>query len=1035
MSKLFVFLFHRKQFVHKQLCKPYLLLILLTLSSFTLSAQSIKVKGIVVEEKSNEPVIGALITLKGENSTISSTKNGEFELTVKKLPVTIKISILGFKPQEYDIYDATERIVVALTEDVNRLDAVVVVGYGTQKRNEVTGAVTSLNASELNKGSIIAVDQLIAGHAAGVQVTQGSGEPGSGVSIRIRGTNSINAGNEPLYVIDGLPIDNSSVLATSSIVSEKSSRNPLNALNPSDVESIEILKDASATAIYGSRGANGVILVTTKKGSQGKLKVGFNSSYSVQNVAKKIPMLSSSQYIRLLNDLNAEEGKAAEFTDDEIAAIGNGIDWQDEIFKTGTTKNNQVSISGGKDNLNFYTSLNYLDQQGVIISSGLKRYNGQFNLGYKDKKFKLNANLNTSRIEDDFVPNGVSINESAGIVNTAVFQDPTLAKFKADGLTYAQSSEVNLENPLGLAYSVDDIGVSNRTYGNVKGEYNFLPELSVAVNLGSDIQSTKRDTYISTNTKRGAAAGGIAKSQVINANNFLAEFTTNYNKDFDKHHLNILGGYTYQSFGNDFLTAGANYFSTDAFLYNNLSAGSNTTYSVGTSKNKNQLLSYLARGNYSYANKYFLTATLRADGSSRFGSENKWGYFPSISVGWELKEEDFLKELNQINSLKLRTSYGHTGNQEIGNNRSSVLLGTQGNAIYNGALAVGISTTQLANPNLKWETTKQFDLGLDYSVFSSRISGSVDYYSKNTSDLLLELPVPYTTGFTSTLSNVGSTRNSGFEFLLNTLNVERKNFSWKTSFNISTVNNKVVSLGNIPYILQGSAGFFTNFSILKPGEDLNSYYGYDIVGIVQQGETYDKQPLSKPGEYKYRDANGDGVINTNDITILGSPFPDFNYGINNELTYKNLTLSLFIQGSQGGELLNLNISESENPISYRRNRLARSYTDRWTPQNQTKLNNSGHTPTSPYVDLSGSINSRAVQDASYIRLKSLQLNYKLPLKKVNAQVFVSGQNLLTITKYLGYDPDVSSYGSSNLRADYNSYPTSKIYTLGLNLNF
>lgn len=1003
--------------------------------SFSLFSQTI-LRGRVVDSKNQGPIFGASVIVKSTTNGIATDLNGEFKLEIRKeLPVTLLVSLIGYKSEEIEIYDAGEPLEIALSENANLLDAVVVVGYGTQKRREITGSVTSIGQESFNKGAITSVDQLISGRAAGVQITQSSSEPGGGVSIRIRGANSINANNEPLYVIDGFPIDNSPVLSSSSTVSEPARRNPLNSLNPGDIESVEILKDASATAIYGSRGANGVILITTKKGSAGKLKVSYNTYFSTQNVAKKIPMLSAKQYMSLLNDLQTEEGATPEFTQEQIETIGEGVNWQDEIFRTGNVQNHQLSFSGGQNNLNYYVSLNYFDQDGIVISSGLKRYNGQVNLGYKDEKFKLNVNINSARIEDNFVPNGVSINENAGILNSAIFQDPTLAIYESDGKTYAQSSVVNLENPLGLAYGIDDVGETNRTFANIKGEYTLFPELILGINLGSDTQNAQRDTYISKNTKRGASAGGVAKVVSNYAKNYLLELTATFNKDFRNHHVDALAGYTYQEFEGNYLSAGSSSYSTDAFLTYNLSAGTQSTYTVGSSRNKNQLLSYLGRVNYSFLNRYFLTATLRSDGSSRFGEKNKYGYFPSLSVGWELKKESFLENVSQLSSLKIRSSYGHTGNQEIGNYRSLVLLGTQGQAIFDGVAQVGITTNQLANPNLKWETTKQFDLGIDFSLFTDRISGSVDYFKKKTTDLLLELPVPNTTGFSSTLANVGSTSNWGFDLIINTLNLDGK-LKWRSSFNLSTVRNKVGSLASVPYVLQGSAGFFNGFTILKPGEALNSYYGYDIIGILQEGETYAPQPLSKPGEYKYRDADGDGSITTADMTILGNPFPDFTFGVNNEFTFGKFTLSFFLQGSQGGELLNLNISESENPISFRRNRLARSYTDRWTASNPTNNNNSGHTPANPYVSLSSTINSRAVQDASFIRLKSAQLSYDFTLaSRIKAQLYISGQNLFTITDYFGFDPDVSSYGSSNIRADYNAYPLSRIYTVGFNLNF
>ncbi|MET0244639.1 MAG: SusC/RagA family TonB-linked outer membrane protein, partial [Flavitalea sp.] len=511
-----------------------------------------------------------------------------------------------------------------------------------------------------------------------------------------------------------------------------------------------------------------------------------------------------------------------------------------------------------------------------------------------------------------------------------------------------------------------------------------------------------------------------------------------YSKKFSNQALEVLGGYTYQNFGWNTLNTGAQNFTTDAFGTDNMAAGTSSSFTINTFKSRNQLKSFLGRVNYTLNDKYLLTANFRADGSSRFGSENKYGYFPSIALGWHINRESFFNNAKAISTLKLRGSYGTTGNQEIGNYRSLVLLGTQGQAIFGNAAQVGISTTQLANPDLKWETTQQLDIGIDFGILDDRITGSVDYFNKKTKDLLLELPVPNTTGFGTTLTNIGSMKNHGVDVVINTVNIQKK-LTWTSSLNFSVVKNEVTGIGGLPNIQQGSAGFFSNFSLLKVGLPLNSFYGYIVDGIIQTGETYEAQPLSAPGELKFRDVNGDKTITAADRTILGSPFPDFTYGINNSFSYGRFNLSFFWQGVKGGKILNLNISESENPISFRRNRLSESYTDRWTPTNPTNANSSGLAPKFAYVDASGTINSRAVQSSSYFRLKNISVSYDIPSPKNNifqgAQVYFVAQNLITISNYNGYDPEVSSFGTSNVRVDYNAYPLAKIYTLGLNVKF
>lgn len=998
-------------------------------------AQSVSIQGKVTSATDQSALPGINVLIKNSTTGTTTNTDGRFEITAGRDAVLV-FSGIGYITQELEVKGRSQ-LNVQLSDDTRQLNELVVVGYGTQKKRDVTGSVSSLDSKDFNKGIQTSVDQLIAGRSAGVQVTQSSSEPGGGVTIRIRGANSINANNEPLYVIDGLPVNNASVVPGSTLVNEQAPRNPLNALNPNDIESVEILKDASATAIYGSRGANGVILITTKKGTKGKLNVNYALSGAVSEVTKRVPMLNAVQYMALLNDLRADQKQAPEFSAEQIAAVGQGTYWQDEIFKKGYLQNHQLSFSGGQDKFTYYASLNYLDQKGVVISSGIKKYVGRVNLNYTGDKFKFGLNLNSSQVKDDFVPNGVSVNEGAGVINTAIFQDPTLTIKNPNG-TWTQTQIVNLENPVGLANEVSDFASTNRTFASVFAEYYFLPELSAKINFGTDRQDSRRDIFTSRLTKRAEGTKGIASVLTSNASNNLVEFTARYSKAINKdNQLEILGGYTYQEFVVSSLSAGAQNFPLDALGTDNLAAGAQSTFSLGSGRTKNQLLSYLGRLNYNLLDKYLLTASIRADGSSRFGENKKYGIFPSVALGWRIKDELFLKNVNALTDLKLRASYGVTGNQDIGSYKSLVLLGPQGQAIFDGAPYVGISTTQLPNPDLKWETTTQLDIGVDFSLFANRLSGSIDYFHKQTKDLLLQLPIPRTSGFTTTFKNVGGLKNTGFDFSLTSINITAP-FTWRSSLNFSVVKNEVTDLGALPYILGGSAGFTNDFTIIRKGDPLNAYYGYIVDGVFQQGEDIAKsaQPLSRPGEYKYRDVNRDGTINSADRTILGSPFPDFTYGLNNDFTYGAFNLSFFFQGVRGNKLFNLNRTESENPISFRRNRLAESYTDRWTPANPTNANSSG-VPVA--VSYTSNVNSRAVENASYLRLKSVQLTYNFPSAKwkhiKGLQVYVTGQNLFTITKYTGYDPEVSAFGTSNVRADYNAFPLSRTYTAGVSINF
>ena len=985
-----------------------------------------------VQDDTGAPLPGAAVFIKSSNISTVTDAEGKFTINAAQaLPFTLAASFVGHKPFELEIYEVPSEPIGITLQSGDLLDEVVVIGYGTQRKREVTGAIASVSTKDFNKGLVQAPDQLFAGRVTGVQITQSSNQPGGGSTIRIRGANSINASNEPLYVIDGLPINNESVTPGSATVNEPAPRNPLNSLNPNDIESIEVLKDASATAIYGSRGANGVIIITTKKGGADRLNVDYTVSTGVSQVASEVKVLNAQQYMAFLNDVKADQGQAPEFTEEQIANAAS-TDWQKEIFRTAGFQNHQLTLSGGRDNFSFYSGLNYVDQDGNVLNSGIKKYIARVNVAYNGDKFNMGVNLNSSLVKDQFAPSGVSINESAGVIYSALYQDPTLPVYNADG-TYGITRIVNLENPYALTQEVKDNARTLRIFGNVFGEYHFTPELSAKINLGTDLQQSRRDAYISRQLKRGEGTRGIADVRSNEGGNNLIELTARYSKAFNDHQLEVLGGYTYQEFEYRTLTAGAQNFPLDALQTDNLGAGAQNTFTLGTNHTRNQLQSYLGRVNYNYKERYLLTASIRADGSSRFGANNKFGYFPSAAVGWRIKEEEFLQSVDVVSEFKIRASYGQTGSQEIGDYKSQILFGPQGTAVLGGASQVGISAIQLPNPDLKWETTSQFNAGIDFGLFNGRLTGAVDYFIKNTDDLLLNLPIPGTTGFSTMLTNIGSMRNSGFELSLTSLNITNKAFEWSTTFNISTVKNEVTGIGNLPFILNGSAGFISDFTIIRKGDPLNSYFGYVVDGVFQLDDDIasSAQPLARPGEYKYKDVNGDGIINANDRAVLGSPFPDFTYGLNNDFRYGPFSLAIFLQGSQGGSIFNMNRTESENPISFRRNRLEVAYTDRWTPDNPTNANSSS-VPVA--VSYASNVNSRAVEDASYIRLRSVQLGVNLPVperwKLRGAQLFVTAQNLFTITDYTGFDPEVSAFGTSNVRADFNAYPLTRTFSIG-----
>ncbi|MAO15633.1 TonB-dependent receptor [Flagellimonas pelagia] len=1000
--------------------------------------QDFTVSGTVLDD-SGVPLAGANIIEKGTTNGTQTDFDGNFSIKVTDGDVILTVSYIGFTTKEIPV-NGQSVLNIVLQESTAVLDEIVVVGYGTQKKSDLTGSVASLGQDDMNPGANVSVDQMMLGRAAGVQINQASSAPGGGLAIRIRGSNSLNASNEPLYVIDGFPIDNSPNLGSGGVAEvgqNLSPRNPLNSLNPADVESIEILKDASATAIYGSRGANGVILITTKKGSKGKVNVTYDVYAGIQSVAEKIDVLSTSQYIDAINDLSIAQGNAVVFNNEDISRIGRGTDWQDEVFRSAPLTNHNLAVSGGSENTNYYASFNYFDQEGVVKNTGIKRYTGRINLETKiGNKTQIGLNFNTSLVKDNNNVDGVNTNEQAGPIYSSLLYDPTETIFNDDG-TFSQSANLTVNNPVTLINAIISESETNRTFGSAFLNYDFTEDLSGKFNFGTDRQTSRRDIYNTTQTIRGGAAGGIANINVLERSNYLFEYTMTYDKAFNEDHaLTVLGGITFQKFSSRFFSGNISGFPTDDIKTNNLALGDTNTDVLSSGKEENTLLSYLGRVNYNLFDKFLFTASIRADGSSRFGENNKWGYFPSFALGYKLDQEEFIPD--SFSQFKLRASWGQTGNQEIGNYASQLTFGTGPNVVFGGTISGSVSPQRIPNPDLKWETTEQLNIGLDFGISGGRFSGSLDYFSKESKDLLFDLPLPFASGYSSILTNVGEVKNSGVEFLFNSTNIVTDDFKWDTSLNFSAIKNEVVDLGRIESIVTGSVQAVGNTAIIQEGDPLASYYGYVVTGIFQEGDDIanSPQPTAQPGFPIFEDRNGDGAITPTDQTIIGTPYPDFTYGIQNSISYKNLTLDFFFQGQAGVDLLNINLIESLYPANFRRNRLAHQILDRWTPQNTGAKWPSG---VNPNAYGAGKVNTLTIQDASYLRLKNVRLSYNVPVQNIDflnsLQVYVTGQNLFTITDYVGFDPEANSFGRSNVRIDYSSYPLATTYMLGLTANF
>lgn len=1013
--------------------------------------QILKVSG-KVTDSDGVSLPGVSIVVKGTTNGTITDANGSYSLPNVPENATLQFSFVGMKSQEV-LVEGKATINVTLSGETIGIDEVVAIGYGTVKKSDITGSVFSLRSEDLNKGMNSSVNQMLQGRASGLTVYQNSSEPGGGMNLQIRGVGSINAGNEPLYVIDGLPIDNSPTIigVGNGFTASRNPRNPLNSLNPNDIQSIEVLKDASATAIYGSRGANGVVMITTKNGQKGKMKVKYDAYYGVQRVDKMLDMMNAQEYKMVLNELydagavNAGVGERVE----DIS--GNGTNWQNEVIRDAPVQSHNLSFSGGENNTKYFASLSYFDQDGVVISSGIKRYSTRLNLETNiPDKFKFGVNFNTSFIYDDFVPEGIVPNEEAGVISSAIDFDPTLPIFDETG-RYAISPFISKDNPLAVAYGKDAIAKTFRTFGTIYGEYFVIPEFSVKLNLGGDISSSKRDVFVDSRTKRGYDAGGMGTVIMGILYNYLAELTFNYNKKInDDHSLNIMAGATTQKFFTERINASAMGFISEATGTNSLQSGTQTTFDINTSKIPSSLISFLGRANYSFKDKILLTGTIRADGSSRFGENNKFAYFPSTAVAWKLNNEKFIKDLALFSTLKLRASWGQTGNQDIGNFRSLTTFSPGGVMIYGDTQYIVMQPSRMPNPELKWETTTQTDLGIDFSILDSRISGSLDYFYKKTTDLLLDIPVPPQTGFNTKLANVGSVQNNGWEFNLNSRNFTGK-FKWSTNFNLSLLKNKVLDLGNLNQIIMGNLQFTTDISTIRPGEPMNSYFGYEIRGVWQEGDDFTLSKQNpKPGDWKYKDQltvdtdndgiadTADGLITADDRVILGSPIPDFTWGMTNDLSFRNFNLSFNIIGIHGVQLLNNQLAESFYPINFRRNKLAEPYLNRWKPGNPTNDYPSFINPSSQGGN---KVNSRTVENASYLRLQSVSLSYDIPVEKGKVfssfNVFATGTNLLTLTNYSGMDPgaNVNGTAAAALRIDYNSYPLAKTIMLGVNVGF
>ena len=1006
---------------------------IILLATATIAFAQTTLTGRITDARTGEPLIGATLVPKSSKETGAVTDaDGNFRLVTKtKLPMTLSVEYVGYRSQEVDVYDDSEAIDIQLIDNSNKLSEVVVVGYGTQKRTQLTGSVTTVRAEVFENSLQPTLDGALSGQVAGLNVTATSGQPGADSQIRIRGGNSINASNEPLYVVDGFIYFKDAALNGTGLGAIEGSLNPLATINPSDIESIEVLKDVSATAIYGSRGANGVILITTKKGKlgEGKTNISYGYKIGISHVSKTLDLLGASEWAKLQKDFFGNKGG---YTDTDIATLGKGTDWQDAVLRTATQQTHELSINGGGQKNRYAFSANYTDQDGIVIGSGFQRYNFHVNAEWelkKDLHFGVNATYGRSK------QNGLTTTEeqvfnsspySAGITNSFVYAlltPPVIPVYNADG-------SYNFTNPYEYAYfaigdhaanAVYDLkesvaeNINNYLLSTVWASYR-IGDLTLKASVGLNSEKLTQNYFSGAYTSLGLATQGIGGVGNRQTDVWQQEYTVSYSRDLnDKHYIDALAGYTRQTQTSTYSAIRTNHFTNEALKQYNLGDGANV-YTPQTGISESSLNSLLARVNYTFLGRYNATATFRADNSSRFSAGNRWGYFPSLGLSWNVEKESFLSRVRSIDYLKVRLSAGLVGNQEISDYAFTTSYAT---GSYAGSSSY--SKQNAANDNLKWETTASYNLGFDLGLWHDRLSITFDAYYKKTSDLLLVVPMGFASGVTTQLQNVGNVENKGVELSANVALIRRKRLSWTLGGNVAYNKNEITDMGATDNVIQGA----DNQYILRKGESLGSFYGLNYLGIVQTGEDVSLLPTvngqtPKVGDLKFEDTDGNGRIDGNDRQILGSIQPKLIYGVSTQLTWRGLDFSASFAGSYGNKVYNALgrrlelVGDSYNVLSTVGERLANI---------DYPLSTVNARPFS-YID------SRYVQSASYLKLRNVTIGYRLPLAKafpVDVRVYTTGQNLFTITPYKGYDPEVAS------GTDAGAYPSSRSIVFGINL--
>ncbi|MBS1599070.1 MAG: TonB-dependent receptor [Bacteroidetes bacterium] len=1045
--------------------------------SFFSNAQTNNVAlfGRVIDEKTKEPLAGAVVHIKNTTHEVLTDGNGEFKfITAQKIPLVYEVSYVGYQGREI-IVNNFGHVDIQLKGGNSNLSEVVVVGYGSQRRSDVTGSVATVPKENLTRPAS-SFDNLLQGAVAGVVVNQSSGQPGATATIRIRGGNSLSFGNDPLYVIDGFIYYNDNSLTNlappSGTVPSVTgvTSNGLSTINPSDIESIDVLKDASATAIYGSRGANGVVIITTKRGTKSSNNISYAGSFGLQQVGKKLNVLNGPQWASLFDDLYAatpsiQAGLAANKKYiDSLGASGVSGDWPGAALRDGYQQNHQLSIYGGDEKSRYSVSGNYFNQKGIVLGTDFTRYSARINY---EKNYSKNFRLSTSIFGSNSDENKLTGTAFNGIgfgnaFSSLYINNPLQTVKNPDGsynttaqpainptLNTISGQQFSDNSILDIASTINETKLS-RILGNISGEYKISSGITFKTTFGADLLNTRLNYYAPSYTSLGNNGGTITGSGSVGTINYLSwlnENTINYDHAFrDKHFINLLAGFTTQYQKSDIAFSAGQSFPSDATTYNNLyNASANKV--VGSGEAQQTRNSWLGRLSYSYLHKYNLTITGRADGASPAGANKKWGFFPSVGFSWNVSDEDFFNRFAKtINSLKLRLTAGQVGNANFPAYSSLATITSYG--YYFGSPLTGtngLAPSQLSNPDLTWETTTQYNAGVDVGLFGNRINLIGDVYYKKTTNLFISGAglVPLSSGYASASENIGSLENKGFELTLNSENIRNKDFSWKSTLIYAVNANKVLSLGPSKSFFPIAPTGQVSPVIVKVGLPVGTFWGYSTSGLLTTADVYGSKAAPKlsgvsqvTGDRKYIDINGDGVVTTADKHDLGNAQPKFTASFSNTITYKNFDFSFFFQGSFGNKIFNLLQQQLEKTTTT--TNVSTSLLDRW----DSLKNPNGKTPkvvNAPVVQVADIY----IEDGSYIRLKNITIGYnfskglasKILAKQV--RIYVSAQNLFTITNYKGLDPETNFYDQNNLQPgiDYGVYPNYRSYTVGLNVTF